>query len=137
MNVDDALHTLARDSAAPVDLARLALQLACDEYEVTPLDLQPATNGVIMVRMLTNLKGCYLRVAEFRKAARVILRIIQAAPDDWIQHRDLGASWLQAGEPGKAIDPLQMYLDQMPDAIDRIAVKKLIRKARKELAKWN
>jgi len=105
--------------------------------EVKKSDLSPALPGAIVVRMLMNLKGCYLRAGEYTKAARVIGRLIQAAPNDWIQQRDLGACYLQAGLAGKAIDPLEDYLQHTPDAIDREAVQKLIRKARKEVAKWN
>jgi len=119
------------------DCAVLVKQSAGLEIEVTSDVLQPASAGTIITRMITNLKGAYLRAGDFRKAARTIARLIQVAPADWTQHRDRGTCLVQAGRPGPAIDHLETYLKEVPDAIDAEAVEKLLRQAKSAVAKWN
>jgi len=119
------------------DCAVLVKQAAGLEIEVTPDVLQPAAAGVIVIRMITNLKGAYLRVGDFRKAARTIARLVQIAPTDWTHQRDLGTCLFQGGRPGPAIDHLETYLKEVPDAIDAEAVEKLLRQARSAVARWN
>ncbi|MFL5338857.1 MAG: SirB1 family protein [Gemmataceae bacterium] len=121
----------------PFDCERLVQQSAGVSLEVTPDILRPASPGLIITRLLSNLKGCYLRDGDFRKAARVIGRLTQVAPDDWTQRRDLGTCLFQAGQPGRAIDHLEAYLKALPEALDAETVSKLLREARSEVAKWN
>jgi regulator of sirC expression with transglutaminase-like and TPR domain len=99
--------------------------------------LQPAQPAQIVTRMITNLKGCYLRTGDFQRAIRTICRLIQIVPRDWSQRRDLGTCYLQHGQPGRAIDQLQAYLHNLPEALDRDAVEKLLRQAKSEIARWN
>jgi regulator of sirC expression with transglutaminase-like and TPR domain len=119
------------------DCAVLVKQSAGLEIEVTSDLLQPAPAGAIVTRMLSNLKGAYLRIGEFRKAARTIGRLIQIAPRDWTQRRDMGTCLYQAGRPGPGIDHLETYLKEVPGAIDAEAVEKLLRQARSDVARWN
>jgi regulator of sirC expression with transglutaminase-like and TPR domain len=123
LDIDDC-EKLVRE-ATGVDV-----QLAADSLPAAPV-------GAVITRMLTNLKGCYLRMEEFRRAARVIRRLRQVSPEDWTQARDLGACYLHAGQAGKAIDAFELYLDRVPKAIDRLAVRKLLRRAQSEVARWN
>jgi regulator of sirC expression with transglutaminase-like and TPR domain len=87
--------------------------------------------------MLTNLKGIYLRTGDYERAVRVIQRLRQLTPEDPLQMRDLGASLVQAGQPGKAIDPLSSYLAACPKAEDIESVQNLLDEARGEVARWN
>jgi regulator of sirC expression with transglutaminase-like and TPR domain len=93
--------------------------------------------GAIVLRILTNLKGTYLRGGDFRRAVRVIGRLRQLAPDDPWQRRDLGATLLQANQPGAAIDHLAGYLAAVPSADDAGQVRKLLDKAKAAVARWN
>ena len=77
------------------------------------------------------------QAGDFARAVRTIRRLRQLDPHDPFQERDLGASLLHAGQPGKAIDHLAGYLKSLPAAEDAEAVQKLLRRARAELAKWN
>lgn len=106
-------------------------------YTLTTADLQPALPGTIVTRMLNNLKGVYLKNAEFRRAARVIGRLLQLAPNEPIQHRDLGVALIQHGESGRAIDHLQFYLEHAPSAGDAETVRDVLKQAKHEVAKWN
>jgi regulator of sirC expression with transglutaminase-like and TPR domain len=87
--------------------------------------------------MLTNLKAVYLSDGDFPRALRVIRRLLQLSPDDPLQLRDLGATYLQGDQPGRAIDPLSAYLDAWPNANDAAAVRELLRQSKKEVARWN
>lgn len=106
-------------------------------FEATDDALDPTPPGLIARRMLTNLKGVYLREQDFARAARVTGRLAVLAPDDLTQLRDLGVTLAHAGQPGKAIDPLAAYLASAPDAGDAAAVGDFLKDARKQVARWN
>lgn len=121
----------------PADCSELIRQSAGLEIEATPNILRPASTGAVVTRMLTNLKGCYLRVGEFKRASRIVRRLRQIAPDDWTQARDLGVCYLRAGAPGKAIDALRLYLRKRPNAADADTVRQLLQRAKSEVSRWN
>jgi regulator of sirC expression with transglutaminase-like and TPR domain len=121
----------------PDDCEILVHQAAGLTVKATSRLLEAASLGQIVLRMLTNLKGVYLREGDFARAVRVIERLRQLAPDDPMQLRDLGASLIRAGEPGRAIGPLKAYLRASPSAGDREQVGQLIVQAKAEVAQWN
>jgi regulator of sirC expression with transglutaminase-like and TPR domain len=106
-------------------------------FQLTPAALEGVALGPMVQRMLVNLKGAYLRQADFRRAARVIERLRQLDPSDSQLRRDLGAALMQAGRPGRAIDHLAGYLDAAPDAADADLVRQVLEQARTAVAKWN
>jgi len=122
---------------APADCEHLVLQVTEQPFEATPEHLRAVPMGVTVQRMLNNLKGVYLRQADFRRAVRVMERLRQLDPDDPLQRRDLGASLVQAGQPGKAIDHLTAYLSAVPGAEDAATVRHLLQQAQNSLAGWN
>jgi len=101
------------------------------------LDFSPTPAGSIVQRMLNNLKGIYIMAEDHARAVRVIERLRQLMPDDMSQRRDLGASLIQSGKPGPAIDHLAAYLSGVPDGGDVKAVRQLLERARDEVARWN
>jgi regulator of sirC expression with transglutaminase-like and TPR domain len=115
----------------------LVEQVTGQPFQVTQAALAGVSLAQLVQRMLSNLKAVYLRAGDFRRAVRTIRRLRQLDPHDPFQERDLGASLLHAGQPGKAIDHLAGYLKSLPAAEDAEAVQKLLRRARAELAKWN
>ncbi len=119
------------------DCERLVRQAAGVEMQVHLPDLEPASAAAIVTRVLNNLKGCYLRRGDFPRAIRTIQRLRQVAPRDLVQLRDLGACWMQMGRPGRAIDPLERYLEMTPAGEDRDTVIKLLNQARSTIAQWN
>jgi regulator of sirC expression with transglutaminase-like and TPR domain len=121
----------------PAHCERLVKQVAGVAFEASPQGLGAAPLGAIVLRMLTNLKAAYLRGGDFRRAARVIGRLRQLSPGDPLQRRDLGATLLQAGQPGRAIGHLEAYLTAAPGAADAQAVRKLLTAARGAVARWN
>lgn len=106
-------------------------------FAITPETLTPTPTGLIALRMLNNLKAVYLRAQDFRRAARVIGRIVQLSPADPTQRRDLGVSLSHAGKPGAAIDHLTAYLAALPMADDAKTVRDFLMDARRQVAKWN
>jgi regulator of sirC expression with transglutaminase-like and TPR domain len=112
-------------------------QAAGISFAATPEALQAVPLGLILQRMLNNLKGVYLRQGDFARAVRVIERLRLLLPGDPLQRRDLGASLLRAGRHGKAIDHLRAYLEALPGAEDADTVRKLLDQARAAVAQWN
>ena len=122
---------------APADCEQLVRESAGLAFEATPAALRAAPLGLIVLRMLTNLKGAYLRGEDFGRAVRVMERLRQLSPDDVMQRRDLGATLVRAGEPGRAIDHLNAYLRVAPPGEDADAVRKLLGQAQGMVARWN
>lgn len=93
--------------------------------------------GLILQRMLNNLKMTYLRQADFQRAARIMLRLMQLDPTDLTQQRDLGIALVQAEQPGPALKYLEAYLETDPPLKDRETVKAFLKQARKQISQWN
>jgi len=121
----------------PASCERLAEEASGQPFRATPAALRAVPAGALVLRLLTNLKGVYLRGSDFVRAARVIARLRQLNPDDPLQRRDLGATLLQAGQAGQAIEHLSAYLQNRPEANDAEAVQQLLQHARDQVARWN
>lgn len=115
----------------------LVEQVTGMSFEVNEEALRAVPLGAIMLRMLNNLKGVYLCTGDYPRAARIIERLRQLNPQDPLQRRDLGATLVQAGQAGRAIDHLQAYLQASPKAGDADTVKQLLRQAQASVARWN
>lgn len=121
----------------PTQCEVLVEQMTGSRFQATREALTPATSLAITVRLLNNLKNAYLRRRDYVRAARTMLRLCQALPDQPEPRRDLGALLVQSGQPGRALDHLVHYLAAAPAAADVETVKQLLQKARVEIAKWN
>jgi regulator of sirC expression with transglutaminase-like and TPR domain len=121
----------------PEKCRRLVEQATGMPFEVDRQALRPVPLGAMMLRMLNNLKGVYLRTGDYPRAARVIERLRQLSPNDPLQRRDLGATLFQAGQAGRAIDHLEAYLQVSPKAGDADMVKQLLTQAQASVARWN
>jgi regulator of sirC expression with transglutaminase-like and TPR domain len=93
--------------------------------------------SILLARMLNNLKGAYLREGDFHRAVRVIKRLLQLHPNDFLQQRDLGISLVHSGNPGMAIDHLVSFLKGKTQGEEAEALKKILLLAQGEVAKWN
>jgi regulator of sirC expression with transglutaminase-like and TPR domain len=119
----------------PEECEQLVFQATGLTFQATTAALQPVPLGMILERMLNNLKAVYLRANDFSRAVRVIERLRQLDPHDPLQRRDLGVGLLQGGSPGRAIDHLAAYLTTQPS--DAEVVRRLLEQARSQVAKWN
>ena len=106
-------------------------------FTLTPEALQPLPLGLIVMRMLSNLKGIYLQQEDYPRAIRVLERLRVLAPDDLLQRRDLGVALVRAGRSGPAIDHLSAYLARFSEGDDAELVKEVLQSAKKEVARWN
>jgi len=120
----------------PVDCENLVRQVTGREFEATRENLHALPLGLVVFRMLNNLKGIYLAEKDFSRAIRVMERMCQLN-QDVAQRRDLGTSLLHAGQPGKAIDHLTAYLAAFPQADDASVVRLLLKEARAHVAGLN
>jgi len=118
------------------DCERLVEDVTGKSFPVTPAALQALPLGLMVARMLNNLKTVYLGADDYRRAVRVMERLRQLNPDDLLQRRDLGAALIRAGQPGKAIDHLRAYLDGAPPE-DGDSVQGLLNQARAAVSHWN
>lgn len=112
-------------------------QATGEPYDATPDDLAATPPAAIVRRLLTNLKGVYLRQGDFPRAVRVIQRILQLEPGNAFERRDLGVCLVKSGRPGAAIDYLQSFLEAAPPANEAEPVRQILRQARAEVARWN
>lgn len=121
----------------PQDCEHLVAQATGAPFQATPASLDAMPTGLIAQRLLNNLKGVYLRESDFGRAIRVIERLRQLNPRDFLQRRDLGICLMNTGQPGKAINHLAAYLAVLPQSQDAQAIRHLLDKARGEVAKLN
>jgi regulator of sirC expression with transglutaminase-like and TPR domain len=119
------------------DCEHLVYQVTGETVPATPMILAPVPVSVILVRMLNNLKGIYLRDGDLRRGIRTLERLRQIRPSEPIYQRDLGVCLLQADRPGKAIDHLAAYLAAYPKANDAGNIRQLLTQAREQVARWN
>ena len=119
---------------SPCDCELLIQQVTGQPFAVTGEVLESLPLGLLVRRMLTNLKSVYLKQKDFARAARTIGRICQLAPDDATERRDHGVCLLHAGQPGRAIDLLNGYLEAEPHGPDAKKVEGLLKRARAEVA---
>jgi regulator of sirC expression with transglutaminase-like and TPR domain len=116
---------------------QLVRQVAGIEFQATALTLRATDLGPTIYRMLSNLKAAYVSGGDFARAARVIERLLQLSPGDPLQLRDLGAALAQSGQPGRAIDPLNAYLQARPQASDAEVVRQMLDRSKLTVALWN
>jgi regulator of sirC expression with transglutaminase-like and TPR domain len=119
------------------DCENLVRQVTGVAFEVSPLALEALPVGVMVQRLLANLKGIYLGLEDFPRGLRIMERMHQLNPQDVVLRRDLGATLVKTGQPGKAIDHLRFYLEQAPEADDVKVVDKILKSAERRVAEWN
>jgi regulator of sirC expression with transglutaminase-like and TPR domain len=121
----------------PTDCENLVRQVTGRAIAVTDEQLLPLPLGLMVTRMLNNLRAIYLKSADIPRAIRVLGRLRQLSPEDAELRRDLGVCFMHAGKPAQAIDLLEGYLQAAPDAMDAEAIRDWLRKARSKVAEWN
>jgi regulator of sirC expression with transglutaminase-like and TPR domain len=119
------------------DCENLVRQATGAPIALSPLSLEPIPLGLMLRRMLNNLKGIYLGLEDFARAIRIMERMLQLNPRDAVLRRDLGVSLVRTGQPGKALDHLRYYIQEAPEADDQKAIGAVLRDAEKRVAQWN
>jgi len=80
--------------------------------------LQPAHPREIMARMLRNLKGIYMETERWQRLLAVQQRLVILLPHDVEERRDRGLASARLNFVRAALEDLQYYLDERPDARD-------------------
>jgi regulator of sirC expression with transglutaminase-like and TPR domain len=125
------------DILTPEGCEELVTAVTGRSFPLTPELLTATPPGLIVVRMLNNLRSIYVQQEDFARVARVIGRLRQLVPADETLRRDLGAALVRSGKPGPAIDHLKAYLEAAPHAADADEVRTLLGRALADVARWN
>jgi regulator of sirC expression with transglutaminase-like and TPR domain len=96
------------------DCANLIRRSYGDSLHFSTELLRPTSKRDIVIRMLGNLKGCYLRRGDFRRAARSVEWSLLADPRRFDDRRELGLLHLRAGDFRAAAADLEAYLAASP-----------------------
>ncbi|KND55467.1 Protein sirB1 [Candidatus Paraburkholderia kirkii] len=84
--------------------------------------LQPAIRREIVARMLHNLKGIYLQTERWQRLLAVQQRLVIALPNSIEEVRDRGFAYARLDYLRPALEDLQRYLEDRPDAEDATVV---------------
>jgi len=119
------------------DCENLVRQSTGVAFEASALALAAIPLGLMIKRMLGNLKSIYLGLEDWPRALRVLVRLFQLDERDAVLRRDLGTTHVKLRQFGKAIDHLRFYLEQAPEAQDAAAITKVLKSAERGVAEWN
>jgi regulator of sirC expression with transglutaminase-like and TPR domain len=106
------------------DLCALAKDAAGVDLRSNPAVLAPVTKRQILVRMLSNLKGIYLRGEAFDKARLVLDLLIEAMPEYAEEYRHRGLIHLRQLNHRAAKSDFETYLRLQPNSSEREQVEK-------------
>jgi regulator of sirC expression with transglutaminase-like and TPR domain len=84
--------------------------------------LQPATRREIVARMLRNLKSIYLQTERWQRLLAVQERLVIALPLSIEEVRDRGFAYARLDYLRPALEDLQRYIENRPDAEDATVV---------------
>lgn len=84
--------------------------------------LQPATPREVIARMLRNLKAIYLQTERWQRLLAVQQRLVILLPYTIEEVRDRGLAYARLDFVRAALEDLQTYLDERPDAEDAAAI---------------
>jgi regulator of sirC expression with transglutaminase-like and TPR domain len=135
------LDPYAKGASLGLDDLRQRLQILRNGIEFEPAAvknmLAAASKREILVRMLRNLKGIYLRQGELGKALAAADRIIALAPKAAGEYRDRGRLYLELECFRAALADFQSYLLLNPEAEDAGEVQRKAAALRQLAARLN
>ena len=119
------------DSARPLDETALEEMLTRAVGPTAPpgIDarlLEPAPVRVVLARMLANLKAIHLGRGEAERALEVLEWQVLTVPGDPSLRRDRGILYFQLQCLPAAEADLRAYLDDLPDAPDRLLIENVL-----------
>lgn len=86
--------------------------------------LATASKTETLMRLFRNLKSIYLRAEEHTKALNVIQQMLAVQPEDANEIRDRGYVYQRLECFGAARDDFEHYLEQRPDSLDAVDIRK-------------
>lgn len=119
----------------PYECGVLVQQATGKEFVPDADSLRPLPLGLILRRMLSNLRGIYLAQDDHARVLRVLERLRVLSPGEAVVERDLGIALMRLGRPGPASAHLERYLEADPG--DAGLVRQLLAHARRQAAEMN
>jgi regulator of sirC expression with transglutaminase-like and TPR domain len=119
------------------DCRRMLHDLSDGKLELSDQYLASISKRDMIVRLLMNLKGAYLRANEDENALAAVDRLLLLRPDDLDEVRDRGLLLYRLQRYAPALEALLRYLDGCPDAADREAMEEHTRNLRTLVATLN
>ena len=107
------------------------------KLEFEPDLLASVGKRAMLARLLTNLKGAYLRAGQDELALATVDKLLVLDPSDLDEVRDRGLLLYRLGQYGAAFDVLHTYMEQRPEARDRTTVEGHLDTLRKLLSSMN
>lgn len=95
--------------------------------------LQPATSREIIARMLRNLKTIYLQTERWQRLLAVQQRLVILLPDHVDEVRDRGFAYARLDYLRPALEDLEQYLGERPDAEDATVVESQVSELRQRM----
>lgn len=99
------------------------------QFPVTDV-LQAATPRDILVRMLHNLKAIFLDEQQWQSLLAVQQRLVILLPDSIAERRDRGSAYAKLECPQAALQDLEAYLRERPNAVDSKAIRERLQPLR-------
>jgi regulator of sirC expression with transglutaminase-like and TPR domain len=97
----------------------------------------PVTKRQILVRMLANLKGAYVRREEWAKSLAIVERLIVVDVEPSVFVRDRGSLLIKLGDLLRGAAEWERYLNAHPQAADAEKIKRELRRVRQRLGNLN
>lgn len=105
-------------------------QLYGGTVQLQPAFLRTASKRDVLVRMLTNMKGLYVRVGDHTRALAAVERLLMITPLAPMESRSRGVLLARLGRHEEAVEQLEAYLRVSPAAADSEAVEEMVRELR-------
>ena len=92
-----------------------------------PSFLRIATKREMLARLLTNMKGIYVKIGDARRALAAVERLLMISPTAPVESRSRGILLARLGRHEEAARQLEAYLRVSPSAEDRGHVQNMLR----------
>jgi regulator of sirC expression with transglutaminase-like and TPR domain len=119
------------------DCRRMLLDATGGQLEYSDRYTASVSKRAMIVRLLHNLKGAYLRAGDDVAALRAVERVLLLRPHDADEIRDRGLLLYRLHRYGDAFAALNAYLGAAPSAHDRDAIVKHLERLRELLSLLN
>ncbi len=119
------------------DCQRILDTLFGGRVTLEPRMLAPISSRQILMRILNNLKGIYVKADEYGKALAVVDRLLILCPSSPCDLRDRGLLACQLKRYSEASADLDRYLRLAPEAEDRDVIREHLRSIRERVVALN
>lgn len=119
------------------DCAKKLADIYGDSQELSDRMLAAVTPRQILLRMLNNLKGIYLKAHTYDKGLAMVDMMLLVEPEDFDQYRDRGVLHVQLRRFDAAVRDFERYIKGAPSSKDRPQVEEHLKELRRLRAMMN